>query len=748
MHFWKTFKNIASHVPGTVKFYHFLHRLFGSKKAVLTSLHRGLLPEIDQICLKEKYLQSSVSDEADTFVLYRILGNDLVPRHKKGQTRENLRFILENESEFSGCEKRFVVNRIVDTEEEKLIIRMLEKAGMKYIHIPFFQDDYLDAGWDIEGVPGEFAPCAPGFKILGPDSQGRISMRMNRFKNNYVMNNNGARNAALTQGKKLAKWVLPWDGNCFIAQGAWKEIVTAVQAAPEFPYFVVPMARITDNPLLLDSDYRPLAGEEPQLLFRKDSFLSFNDSFFYGRRPKVELLWRIGVPGNWDQWKLEPWDLPGPVYAAEAGAFAHAGWVARLNSGQQQLEKDSDLSKVNRGLARVEAVSGLLDQLDSQKRVSGTEGVNTGKKIPVVRSSLIEKLQAEGEKALLRGPYSVLDKTTLAPSGDPHDYWHPAPYFWPNRLTPSGRPYVKRDGQRVPGTRLYEPLAEQYDRTCLQRLFDDTRILALAWQHTGEKRYAEHGARMVCHWFLDPDSAMNPHLNYAQVRLGHNKNMGYCSGIIEMKDLYFFLDAVRMLVGAGAISSEEHTCLQEWFEQYLHWLRTSSQGQKERTEQNNHGLYYDLQVASIALFTGNRLLVRDTLRDSRFRLLQHFDARGRQTEEMKRTTTAHYCCFNLQGWIHLAQLAEQVHEDLWGFEGKDGQGLKKGMWWFLKHLGRDWPYPQIDAFDDERFYPIYYICKSKYGLPPELDMLDISDAKTIKPLFYPHDGIRPFWQLY
>jgi|GEM_PF-7043333 len=46
------------------------------------------------------------------------------------------------------------------------------------------------------------------------------------------------------------------------------------------------------------------------------------------------------------------------------------------------------------------------------------------------------------------------------------------------------------------------------------------------------------------------------------------------------------------------------------------------------------------------------------LRDSRFRILAHFDPQGRQPEEMKRILTAHYCSFNLQGWIHLAQLAE------------------------------------------------------------------------------------------
>ena len=38
------------------------------------------------------------------------------------------------------------------------------------------------------------------------------------------MNNNGARNAALREGRRRAKWVLPWDGNCFVTEEGWAEL--------------------------------------------------------------------------------------------------------------------------------------------------------------------------------------------------------------------------------------------------------------------------------------------------------------------------------------------------------------------------------------------------------------------------------------------------------------------------------------------------------------------------------------------
>ncbi len=719
---------------------------------------RGPPPIVDRAALAARYRRSSLSREPDTFVLYRIVGNDLPPRHASGQSLENLRFILEHEPVLPGCEKRFVVNRIVDPEQESAILALLDRSGLPYLHLPFDPEVYRELAWDDEGVPAEYAPWTERFATLTSGHQGRALVRLYRHKNNYAMNNNGARNAALSEGRALAKWVLPWDGNCFVTAAAWREITEAVRAAPENPYFIVPMSRITDNAVLLDESARPPAREEPQILFRRDARLEFDPGYQYGRRPKVNLLWRLGVPGDWDGWAIEPWDHPCPPYAEQAGAFAEAGWVARLFSGRAEFENDDEESAVivDRGQARVESIRGLLDRLDEQVGVTTVDcdrtcmirlvepAVANGVTIP---GPLLDKLLATADDALKRGPYSVVDKLSLPPSGDRHDYWHPAPYYWPNRLRWRGMPYVFRDGHRVPGTRLYEPLSDNYDRTRLQRLFDDSFVLALAWHHTGDARYAEHAAGMVRSWFLDPETAMNPHLEYAQVRWGHNGNKGSGRGIIEMKDLYYFLDGVRLLERGAFLSSSEQNDLRRWLARYLDWLRTSEQGRGERAANNNHGTYYDLQVAAIATYLDEPGIIRETLRDSRSRMLSQFDSIGAQPEELKRTSTAHYCCFNLQGWLHLAMIAEVAGADLWSFQGHDSRGIRRGMEWLLSHAGQDWPYPQIDMFDAERFAPIGHVYASKFGKhwPATDDAL--ASHVDIKPIFYPHDGIMPFWQI-
>lgn len=87
-------------------------------------------------------MKKELEEIPDSFVLYRIIGNDLYPRHKKGQARENLQFILENEENLENCEKRWVVNRINNKKEERMIIDLLRQFNQPFIHIPFREEEY------------------------------------------------------------------------------------------------------------------------------------------------------------------------------------------------------------------------------------------------------------------------------------------------------------------------------------------------------------------------------------------------------------------------------------------------------------------------------------------------------------------------------------------------------------------------------------------------------------------------------
>ncbi len=709
--------------------------------------------------LKGEYKRRKLDLEPDTFVLSRVIGNDLYPRHKKGQSRENLKFILDNEPALENCSKRWVVNRIIDEQEEAAVIALLRERGQDYEHIPFDKDAYRRVPWDFECFPHGFF-LRGDYAELEDYPRSRAEVRVCRLKNNYVMNNNGARNAALRDGRRRAKWVLPWDGNCFVTEAGWSGLMKAVREAPYLKYFAVPMARVTDNRQLLQPGFSPEAAEEPQIVFRRDAKEEFDEAVPYGRRPKVELLWRLGVPGDWDRWYDDAWDLPRAEPSAEAHQFAQAGWVARLASGRPDLETASKSSLIGRGQARVEAIIATLghaDELALQACIDPPRLtvydeaaiVALGRAVEgTAEALLLERLKAEADVALARGPYSVVDKTTLPPSGDRHDYWHPAPYWWPNPETRDGLPFVRRDGDRVPGTQLFEPDSQKYDRTRLQRLFDDTTILALAWKAIGETRYAEHGAKLVRRWFVEPDGRMNPHLRYAQVRRGHDNDEGQSFGVIEMKDLYFFLDAVRLLTQAAAFDETDQKALSNWLREYLNWLEASPQGMKERRAKNNHGTCYDLQVSCIAAYLGDAKLLLSTLRDSQERMLEHFAPDGSQPAELKRTQTAHYVCFNLQSWINLALLAERCGQNLWDFSARDGRGICRAFEWLVPFIsGAEWRWPQTDPFDVDRYWPLFYACTDHYTTLRRMYEKIPPSRLSVKPVYFPHDGIKPFWML-
>ena len=688
-----------------------------------------------------------------SFVLYRIIGNDLPPRHTKGQSLRNVRFILENEPPLRGCEKRWVLNRILDKGYLATLRALLQEFDQPFLVIPFEAEEYARIGWrlgDFEHRGVTYGRFPDG---LNPRSQAVALDHLYHDKNLYVMNNNGARNAALADGRDRATWVLPFDGNCFFTEEAWEEFREDVLAAPHLRYFTVPMARVTDNAMLREPGYLPVADEEPQLAFRWDADEVFNPDARYGRRPKVDLFYRLGIPGPWDDWMFHPWEAPRPEPSEESGRWARAGWVARLFSGRAELEANIK----ERGSQRIAAIRNCIDQVDeglvaasydrsdllvlSNLDLDGLQ--RPTRKFRSVVHDFGERLREAADEAMERPVESVRDKTTLAPSGDPRDYWHPAPYWWPNPETDDGRPYVRRDGERAPGTILGDQGSERFDRTAAQRLFDDVHVLALAGHLLDGPAYHDRAAERVCAWFVDDRTRMSPHLRYAQVRIGHDGDEGQADGVIEFSDIHYFLDAVRLLERSGAFS--ERHALQSWLQEYFEWLTTSQQGCAEVQSANNHGTWYDVQTASIAAYIGDTRGILDALRRATDRLHGHFDAEGFQPAEGRRSTSLHYHTYNLQAFLILAHIADRVGNDLWNVEVDRRRPLEYATRWLLRYLRKPWPYEQIQAFDYDRLLVLAAHARTGY---PDMVARHVErfDPYALRPTMSVHYGLRPFWQ--
>ena len=306
----------------------------------------------------------------------------------------------------------------------------------------------------------------------------------------------------------------------------------------------------------------------------------------------------------------------------------------------------------------------------------------------------------DANAALGFSPVSVMDKAVTPPSGDKHDYMSQAPYWWPDPSKPGGLPYIQRDGDRNPEINRIS------DHDNLGRVIGHVSTLGRAYSVTREERYAAHAARLVRVWFLDEATRMNPHLQFGQGIPGITEGRGI--GIIETRDLPRLLEAAGQLSGSKAWSRTDEAGLQAWMRAYLKWLIDSPHGQEESKNGNNHETWYDVQVAGLALYTGQRDLAKRTLEGARARIARQIEPEGGQPRELARTRSWDYSIFNLTAFFDLATMGERVGVDLWNYRTDDGRSLRGAFEFLLPYANgeRTWTGRQITPFRESALHPL------------------------------------------
>ncbi len=298
-------------------------------------------------------------------------------------------------------------------------------------------------------------------------------------------------------------------------------------------------------------------------------------------------------------------------------------------------------------------------------------------------------LRARADQALARKPGSVLDKRTVPPSGDRRDYVSLAPYWWPDPANPGGA-YVRRDGQVNP-----ERETNRFDRSALGRLVSDTDALGLAYYYSGERKYADKAAALIRAWFLDPATGMNPNMNYAQAVPGREN--GRAEGVLDTSGFIAVIDAVGLIGPSGALSADEVRALEAWFSRYIDWMRSSPNGKAEAAARNNHGIWYDAQIARFALFARREDIARRTVGDfAKARIAKQIDPSGALPHELTRTRSFHYSIYTLDAAYHVADSAACLGTDLYGAEVQ-GRSLRRATAYVAAYRGRqaDWPYKEM-----------------------------------------------------
>ena len=288
-------------------------------------------------------------------------------------------------------------------------------------------------------------------------------------------------------------------------------------------------------------------------------------------------------------------------------------------------------------------------------------------------------------------PYdSVLDKVskvTLREGDDPHDFRSVSIYYWPDPANPTA-PWTKRDGDRN------KAAVELYDSDRLRSSCDRITNGALAWWFTGRTDLGEDAVGQLRHWFLAPATRMNPHLRFAQFVPNVRGETGNAHGLIDTMRLVEMLSALSLLEQGPLMTAEDRAGMRQWVTAYRDWFLTSDLGRAESSANNNHSIYYDLQVVAFSHYLDDQNKVREVLdRIGPKRIAAQIEPDGSMPRELARPIAFTYTCWNMTPLVQMAAMEHFSGHDasLWKWESPDGRSLAKSMRWLTNFTtGATW----------------------------------------------------------
>jgi len=345
-------------------------------------------------------------------------------------------------------------------------------------------------------------------------------------------------------------------------------------------------------------------------------------------------------------------------------------------------------------------------------------------------SELLINFKAKADSLLSCERLSVVDRKLRAVSGDPHDYMSMGPYWWPNPNTPDGLPYIRRDGEVNPETK---------DPISYSKLTESVHYLALAALYFKDMRYAEKAVKMLRDWHLELETYMKPHLEYGQSIPGKCNGRGI--GLIDFSSSHNLFNGVAILEYLNAIDEATLSGLKKWYTDFVNWMLTSETGIDEDNMPNNHGAWFDVQVAAAATFTGRPVLAKKTLNVAYVRrVAMHIKEDGAQPHELERTHGIVYTFFNLDALTLLGNMAVKygIKQPYWRNDGEKGDLLRLAIDYIYPYAmdPTTFPYQEISPKGTDKSMAPFLI-RAEHYYPGE------GYAEKAEPIL---DG-KMFWRL-
>lgn len=314
-------------------------------------------------------------------------------------------------------------------------------------------------------------------------------------------------------------------------------------------------------------------------------------------------------------------------------------------------------------------------------------------------------------------PVTVTANISERSEGGQHDFYSEGDYWWPDPENPDG-PYIRRDGQTNPENFVAHRLA-------MIRLSRIVGMETSAYLLTGDVKFAKAVADHLNAWFVQPETKMNPSLNYAQAIKGRVTGRGI--GIIDAIHLIEVARSVEVLDQNNAIPEKTIAGTKQWFDEFVNWLTTSEYGKDEMNTKNNHATCWVMQVGAFARLTENEEVL--SLCRERFKnilLPNQMGEDGSFPLELERTKPYGYSLFNLDAFMTAAEILSDESHHLYQYETSDGKNLKLGaefMYPYVKDKS-EWPYePDVMYWEEWPVrHPFLLFAGRAYNQPEYIEL--------------------------
>ncbi|KDN41150.1 chondroitin AC/alginate lyase [Tilletiaria anomala UBC 951] len=237
-------------------------------------------------------------------------------------------------------------------------------------------------------------------------------------------------------------------------------------------------------------------------------------------------------------------------------------------------------------------------------------------------------------------------------------------------------PYKRKDGKVNPDTKMLNNTKD------VVSMAQSVLWNGVAFGLTNDTSYSQRATSLIYNWFLNPQTAVNPNLNYGQVIRGPGQQLGDFTGILDWRMILKVVNAIVIMraKSAQAWNAVIASSMNQWASNYLDWLAKSSQGKGVAKASNNHATFFYNQLIALYILVGDIQSAQQAA-NAYFTgaFMSQIDEDGEQPYEATRTRPFHYRCFNVEGMIANAKLADNLALNMWSATTSKGATIQSAV---------------------------------------------------------------------